>query len=454
MSESIRPWIRDYLISVAETHGANLSAASLQEKGKKVQIIEFLTFGAENEDSAIWATIHDKYMAVPIKFSKDAVAACYKSLGRRMTESRTALVIVKKFRPTSTRVPSRNGGMSSESFIALQCDSVQLVGSFGEGKWGNPQNVESDPELHDWSLGLRQDGGAGNVLKERKKAREANKGDCPSLAKRPVTPRKLFVAETKPQATTSKFVQSPTAMHTYSKRWRTTLANPLDFVRPATPPRLASPEREDARDLGLSSPSQKYSAPSSPISGWSPTPTKSSAMEGEVSRPPSPSLQKDTSYLSAPTPAQRRVRSPGSNDKSPSPFPMGAPTLTPAPISRRSLTSQLVNHDSPSQIRGQRRSRSPGVLSNEADSPKSASSAAPAPASSAPFSTAPMSAQRRRPSSLHSREEWARPAKKRRLNNDVRGKLDGFRLNLNDVKRTGRSAVGWEQWLAVVKVGV
>jgi hypothetical protein len=66
MSGELHPWIRDSLIRVAETYGANLTAIPLAEKGKKVQILEvcaqsafhalkfsssyqFLTVGAENE---------------------------------------------------------------------------------------------------------------------------------------------------------------------------------------------------------------------------------------------------------------------------------------------------------------------------------------------------------------------------------------------------------------------
>lgn len=40
MTESISPWISDYLIGIAEEHGANLSSVPLALKNKKVQLVD------------------------------------------------------------------------------------------------------------------------------------------------------------------------------------------------------------------------------------------------------------------------------------------------------------------------------------------------------------------------------------------------------------------------------
>ncbi|KAJ7096390.1 hypothetical protein C8R44DRAFT_812915 [Mycena epipterygia] len=216
MSESVQPWIRSHLISVAEKRGGNIAAMPLETKGKRVQIVEFLTFGSENEDSAIWALISDKSFVLPVKFSKEAVIACNKERGRRMTESRTALVLIKKFKPVSTRVPTagRNQKMSVEAQLALYCESVSVVGSLGEPKWGTPKELESDAELREWSQGLRLDGGAGNVLKDRKDAQEVNTTNPPLPANRAPSPRKPPLV--KMQASTSR-IKEP--MEAYNKRW-------------------------------------------------------------------------------------------------------------------------------------------------------------------------------------------------------------------------------------------
>ncbi|KAJ6609848.1 hypothetical protein B0H10DRAFT_451443 [Mycena sp. CBHHK59/15] len=218
MSCSIRVWLASYLLRVAENWGGNLSTVPLEEKSKKVQILEFLALGAENEDSAIWARISDKEMTIPVKFNKEAVMAYNQSTGRRMTENRTALVSIKKFKPMSTRVPNRNRGMSAEPQLALHCEAVALVGSVGEPHWGSPKEIESHVDLGEWSLALRQDGGAGNVLKERKKARERedNMADARSPARRPVSMRKPAAVHYKPQVL-SGVGKEP--MHEYRKRW-------------------------------------------------------------------------------------------------------------------------------------------------------------------------------------------------------------------------------------------
>ncbi|KAJ7733735.1 hypothetical protein DFH07DRAFT_967870 [Mycena maculata] len=299
MSESIRPWMKTHLVHVAETYGGDLSTVPLEDKSKKVQIVELLTFGIENEDSAVWALISDKALCMPVKFSKEAVVAYNSKNSRSITENRSALVVINKFRPVSTRIPRPTGGMSTEAHLALNCDSVTLVGSLGESKWGNPNNIESEAALKEWSDGLRKDGGAGNVLKERKKAREGNTTECRIPAKRPISPRKPPVIEPKSHNSTSRARQTGNLdlYHEYKKRWHDSIESPLDFV--------VNFLVEDARDLGSSSPSQKYSVTSSPYSGWSPTPEKSSPLKATGSSP------KQSSYLTAPTPAQRRARSPG-----------------------------------------------------------------------------------------------------------------------------------------------
>ncbi|KAF8210163.1 hypothetical protein K438DRAFT_1959441 [Mycena galopus ATCC 62051] len=322
MSGDLRAWIREHITGVAETYGGNLSVVPLHAKAKKVQISEFLTVGAENEreDAAVWATVHDKVMSVPVKFSKEAVMECNKNSvsGRRLTETKTALVAIKKFRPISTRIPFRSGGMTAESHVALHCESVSILGSIGESKWGNPKDLDSDPDLREWSQALRQDGGAGNVLKERKKMKEGNnkKTTPPMPAKRVVSPRKPSpVVKSRAQASTSKISQPTHMLREWEKRWH----NP-PAPRPPTPPR-APPA--DARDLNFSSPSEKYSVTSSPISGWSPTvagsspwknrnnadsrsPTPEESNGPRRSAPSSPCPVKESSYLTAPTPAQRR----------------------------------------------------------------------------------------------------------------------------------------------------
>lgn len=43
MSDALLPWIRDYLISAAETYGANIANLPLYPKNKKVQLTQVRT---------------------------------------------------------------------------------------------------------------------------------------------------------------------------------------------------------------------------------------------------------------------------------------------------------------------------------------------------------------------------------------------------------------------------
>ena len=81
----------------------------------------------------------------------------------RLTESRTAVVTIKNFKPTLTRVPLGGGrrGISQATFLALECNFVDIIGSIGEAEWGGPGEIHENSTIRDWLEGLRQDGGGG-----------------------------------------------------------------------------------------------------------------------------------------------------------------------------------------------------------------------------------------------------------------------------------------------------
>lgn len=95
MSESMSsPWIRDYLIDVAETYGAQLYNAPVSEKKKRVQLTDvrslslyslilthFPQFLTYQEDSYVWAWVSDKAYRVSVRISKDAIDEYKRSVG-------------------------------------------------------------------------------------------------------------------------------------------------------------------------------------------------------------------------------------------------------------------------------------------------------------------------------------------------------------------------------------
>ncbi|KAJ3759975.1 hypothetical protein EV360DRAFT_81600 [Lentinula raphanica] len=156
---------------VAETKGADLSSADWSSKAKKVQIIEFLTYGSRDpdEDSVIWAKISDKQKFISVKFSVEAVAEYRRINQTRLTQVKTALVILRKYRLIHCRVPLGRAGqkLTPEAFLALECSELRLLGSIGEPTMGNPSAVGMDQDLLKYMLELRNPGGGANFLKIR-----------------------------------------------------------------------------------------------------------------------------------------------------------------------------------------------------------------------------------------------------------------------------------------------
>ena len=50
--------------------------------------------------------------------------------------------------------------MTDKPVLALQIDYVSIIGSIGEAQWGDPKDIEMNDDLHQWSEGLRKDGGS------------------------------------------------------------------------------------------------------------------------------------------------------------------------------------------------------------------------------------------------------------------------------------------------------
>ncbi|KAF8265464.1 hypothetical protein EI94DRAFT_326812 [Lactarius quietus] len=77
MSETLNiPWIADYLINIAETYGSNLTKVPVHAKpGKKVQLLQFLTFQDYSDNDCVWAYVSDKHQQLPVRFSRHALTS-------------------------------------------------------------------------------------------------------------------------------------------------------------------------------------------------------------------------------------------------------------------------------------------------------------------------------------------------------------------------------------------
>ncbi|KZT10723.1 uncharacterized protein LAESUDRAFT_809643 [Laetiporus sulphureus 93-53] len=200
MSASIRgPWVLDYLKRIAEEYGGNMASVPPRPKGVKAQILQYLTYPrSEDPDACIWAILSDKTNHIPARFTTEAMKSFRENpafAGKTLTEHKTALVVIKDFRPFFARIPTgRDKGMSKSEHLALDVASFDLKGAYNEPMWGNPGDIETNTDMATWVAGLRQGGGAGNVLKLKKSAKE----------RRPESPAEEIAAESMQSAKKEK----------------------------------------------------------------------------------------------------------------------------------------------------------------------------------------------------------------------------------------------------------
>lgn len=192
MSESMpSPWIRDYLVDVAEIYGAQLYNAPVSKGKKRVQLTDvcppllhwsFLTvsqFLTYQEGSYVWAWVSDKDYKVSVRISKDAIDEYERSVGllsllhyplnpwssrhgRNIIDCRFSLIFIADYRPMFSPRPLGPNilGNTDVFHISLEIGRVSLIGTGGH-LFGSPRDLESDEKMKEWVLGLRQDGGGG-----------------------------------------------------------------------------------------------------------------------------------------------------------------------------------------------------------------------------------------------------------------------------------------------------
>ncbi|KAF7793943.1 hypothetical protein EIP86_005066 [Pleurotus ostreatoroseus] len=285
MSNTIQPWIKTYLVYLAETYGGNLMGMPQEPKNKK-----FLTPHVVGKEGWVWVVVSDKFHKIPARLSKEAVKtfeAHPRFQGKSLSGYKTAVLGLKQFRPVFTRIPGPNG-MKPESQLVLDVDRFELKGCFGEAVYGSPRAVEHDEGVREWSEGLRNDGGGGyvrvqaissppafdpNVLKirkeERAKAAQTQESEAgPSKE----TPRKRVL----PSLLTQKVeVSAPPAKNRESlnRVSKHSVPNALDMSTPPPSPKQVQHKHNELAaedEVRPTTPSQWTSSvhpsqPSSPV---------------------------------------------------------------------------------------------------------------------------------------------------------------------------------------------
>ncbi|KAL1679478.1 hypothetical protein EV122DRAFT_210034 [Schizophyllum commune] len=287
MSNSLYPWIADYLVRIAEQHGVKIWDAPTDKK--KAQIIEFKRKGRahDDDDSFVWAEVSDKDYRMPIRFSKESVAA-YRQRTRAHMEDKKSAIATVTVKPMHTHVPLGDGkGVSHDLRLALDCTEFHLIGSFGEEVFGKPKPLRLHPEISAWEKALRKDGGEGNFLKERKEAEQKAVTDTADTTPPPAPTTPIKEADVAgPSRQTPR--QHPKPKTSIEDAYMLT-ATDLDLVQqyfasvvgPKTPNEAdnkVNPEEPPLKRRKINDPLQISSAPASPassdrpISNWEPTP--------------------------------------------------------------------------------------------------------------------------------------------------------------------------------------
>ncbi|KAF9529325.1 hypothetical protein CPB83DRAFT_853075 [Crepidotus variabilis] len=296
MTDSLSPWMAAYLIGIAESFGAKYYDAPRHERPKKVQIVEFLTYPMDEQETAIWGRVSDKKHLVVVKFSADAVKDFNQCSSTRFTQNKGALIKISKFKPLFSKYPIGKDRMSTASAMCLDCQHVSLLGAASEPTFGKPTDVHQNSEIQAWSRGLAKDGGAGNILKERKEERDIEPASVKPLSQMaPPTPVIPIVA---------KVVERPRVQdvdwNSYAKQWKAFEA----FMGPdGVVPALSRDEEKPVSKLTQGSSLHPRSDSVVEGSRSSPQMSKKGASEKQVSS--QEGLRTSSQSLTAPTPAQR-----------------------------------------------------------------------------------------------------------------------------------------------------
>ncbi|KAG5221462.1 Proteophosphoglycan ppg [Salix suchowensis] len=238
----------------------------------------------------------------------------------RLTSHKTALITIKDFRLVLTRIPVGRGrkGMTAEAYLAFECDSFTIIGSIDEAEWGRPKEIHEERSIHEWIGGLRSHGGAGNVLKERKKAREEREtvketNQPPLLQQAKINVTKQTARKTAPslikRSSTGDADASP--MSEYRRSWKYVENKIADIVTLHIPSSEGSestssegPQPSTSRNAHplqaalpiKASPVERHdhvSPFSSPLTEWSSTPSPRLKSRSIATRSLSPSPSRD-----------------------------------------------------------------------------------------------------------------------------------------------------------------
>ncbi|KZS93929.1 hypothetical protein SISNIDRAFT_53844 [Sistotremastrum niveocremeum HHB9708] len=159
-----KPWLLDYLLGVAREFGGE--PAPLSEQKRLVQIVKFITGPTERNPNPfeIWTEVSDGTHFIPARLSSAAVDRHLQDHGERISACKTGYFSIKQYRPFLTHVPTGvNDEIESMARLALEIESVGLIGSKGEPPFGDLTLVTAEERMRRWTGGLLKDQGRSEI---------------------------------------------------------------------------------------------------------------------------------------------------------------------------------------------------------------------------------------------------------------------------------------------------
>ncbi|TDL25936.1 hypothetical protein BD410DRAFT_836639 [Rickenella mellea] len=213
MSESLdRAWILKYFTEIAANYSHKVSDAPVYPRTKRAQITEFITFPHSPNDT-IWAWLSDKWNQIPVVFTPAAMSEYALKEKRRLTDRGESLVLIGSFRPIFVRIPlkgkGKEGQLDPAPRLALEIGSVNVVGARAEGLFGNPKDLEAEPDIYLWVKEMRENVNSWDDLNHAKEERELPVGPEKDKSPQPAPQIDSPVTPSKPKASKQTSKKTP-----------------------------------------------------------------------------------------------------------------------------------------------------------------------------------------------------------------------------------------------------
>ncbi|KAF9778951.1 hypothetical protein BJ322DRAFT_1173015 [Thelephora terrestris] len=241
----VTPWIKDYFLNLATTHGSDFNTVPPAPKLKKCQLRKVLTSEAKDY---FWVVLSDREHEVPGRIPKEVAEQCVRDTkrGTRFTQHTGSLIEIRDFSPLLIRVEDVPSTSTHRKDLALDIRRVRLRGAAGEAVWGSPKPLDDVQDWKEWLHELRKPDGNPDILKVREKQRNEAKvveqfvepsEPLPDLGHRPnLVTYAPAAAQPKAASTVSALVErSP--MQRYRRKWKKAVPGLDEFAQ-----RLQIPE--------------------------------------------------------------------------------------------------------------------------------------------------------------------------------------------------------------------